>query len=365
MRNHFISFAFLFFALFSLANSQSDSCASNISLNGLIPFETTSLECKPVWISQDFILRYLQTRANLWSFILSAPYTKSYIGIGFSTSGRMVGSSAMVGWINPNASAGWVLKQYLLGGQNSGQVVPDKGILSTVNNSFAVVQQSGRIYIAFQLTTLLPEPNLIFAVGPTNRIPASNGVLTQHQAHGVTRLDYVSGTITTTRNPPYTKLRRAHGILNMLGWGIALLIGVMAARYLKHKDPLWFYSHIVIQSVGFILGVSGIIAGFVLEDNLGVNVSRHKTVGVFVLILGSLQVIAFLARPDKGTKTRKYWNWYHYTVGRVLIILAVANVFYGIHVGNEHNGWNVGYGLTFAFLVVVAVVLEVGLWMKK
>lgn len=44
---------------------------------------------------------------------------------------------------------------------------------------------------------------------------------------------------------------------------------------------------------------------------------------------------------------------------------AIANVFYGIHLGEEGHGWNAGYGVIIAILFVIAVVLEVRMWMRK
>lgn len=78
----------------------------------------------------------------------------------------------------------------------------------------------------------------------------------------------------------------------MLGWGIILPIGAMVARYMKPWDPVWFYSHSLVQSLGFLFGVSGIVCGFVLENRLGVDVDKHKSLGVIILTLGCLQVIS-------------------------------------------------------------------------
>ncbi|KAF5198452.1 Cytochrome b561 and domon domain-containing protein [Thalictrum thalictroides] len=357
---YYIYLTFFSLVFSSLVSSQSDSCASNLNLKGVIPFETTSLHCHPVWSSEDYTLRYLQTRPNIWSFVLSAPYTNAFVAIGFSTTGRMVGSSAMVGWVPANGVG--ILKQYFLGATNPAQVVPDQGNLQVVANSTAIVSQSSRLYIAFQLNVTQPESRLLYAVGPRNRIPSSDNRLVQHRDHISTRLDYTSGQLTTER--PYTTLRRVHGILNMIGWGIIMIIGAMAARYLKQWDPIWFYSHSSIQLLGFFMGVSGVILGFVVEDSLNASVDRHKTIGMFILILGCLQVIAFLVRPGKEAKVRKYWNWYHYIVGRILIVLAVINIFYGIHVGDEGNGWKIGYGVILAILGIVGVGLEVRKWRK-
>ncbi|KAJ4967946.1 hypothetical protein NE237_014647 [Protea cynaroides] len=62
----------------------SDSCSSRLTLNlnGVVPFDTTSLHCDLVWDAEDYILR---SGPNLWNFVLSAPYMDSYVAFGFST----------------------------------------------------------------------------------------------------------------------------------------------------------------------------------------------------------------------------------------------------------------------------------------
>lgn len=72
-----------------------------------------------------------------------------------------------------------------------------------------------------------------------------------------------------------------------------------------------------------------------------------------------------MARPDKASKVRKYWNWYHQNTGRILIIFAIANVFYGIHLGEKGKGWNAGYGVAIGILLLIASVLEIRLWMRN
>lgn len=77
------------------------------------------------------------------------------------------------------------------------------------------------------------------------------------------------------------------------------------------------------------------------------------------------QVMAFLARPDKQSKVRKYWNWYHHNIGRILIILAVSNIFYGIHLTEKGTAWRAGYAVVVAFLILVAIILEIRIRMRK
>ena len=75
--------------------------------------------------------------------------------------------------------------------------------------------------------------------------------------------------------------------------------------------------------------------------------------------------MALLARPNKVSKHRKYWNWYHYGVGRTLVVFAIANVFYGIHLGGEGKGWTAGYAIVLCILFLISTGLEYRLWVRS
>lgn len=291
-----------------VSSQPTDSCTSNLDQlkNAQLLFDTSSLTCRPVWDSQSFILRYEQTTPSLWSFVLSAPNTNSYIGMGFSSDGMMVGSSAIVGWIGGDGTS--TIKKYHLTGQKPSQVVVNEGNLQVLSNSSTIISLSSRIYMAFQLNTNLPEKRILYSVGPAGRLPLAPGyLLSEHINKVSTILNYASGE-SKTQSTSSSNLKRSHGILNMLGWGIIIPMGAMVARYLKAWDPIWFYSHTMLQSLGLIFGVAGIICGFVLDNRLSSNVHRHKGLGIFILSLGCLQVIAILGRPDKESKVRKLEN---------------------------------------------------------
>ncbi|RCV28545.1 hypothetical protein SETIT_5G412900v2 [Setaria italica] len=89
---------------------------------------------------------------------------------------------------------------------------------------------------------------------------------------------------------------------------------------------------------------------------------RHQALGVAVLVFGCLQVLAFLARPGKGSKVRRYWNWYHHYVGRAAVACAVANVFVGLSVAHEAAAASAFYGVFLAVCVLASAVVEVRLW---
>ncbi|KAL8516503.1 hypothetical protein ACS0TY_014954 [Phlomoides rotata] len=354
---------------FSYVYSQSqDSCTSPLTLQSPLPFDTSSLHCVSVWGSENFILRYGQEQggANVWNFVLSAPNTNGYIGMGFSPNGNMVGSDAVVGWVGSDGASD--IKKFHLGGQQPNLVTlqsTDAGLQVANSSTRLQSQPNNRIYISFQLLTGQPTSRLIYAVGRAAQLPvAPNFRLTQHRDMITTVLNYESGQFETTGSP-YASLRRSHGLLNMFGWAILLPIGAMVARYMRKWDPLWFYSHAAIQTSGFILGLSGVVCGLILDNRIKANVSKHKALGIIIFTLGCLQILALLIRPDKAAKVRKYWNWYHFGVGRILILLASINVFYGIHLGGAGSSWNVGFAAFLVIIFIITLIMELRMCLRK
>lgn len=72
-----------------------------------------------------------------------------------------------------------------------------------------------------------------------------------------------------------------------------------------------------------------------------------------------MQVMAILARPDKSSKVRKYWNWYHHYLGRGAIALGIANIFCELSLGGEESSWSIGYGVYLGVWFLVCLVLEI------
>lgn len=293
------------------------------------------------------------------TIVLSTVYTLGWVGIGFSKDGMMTGSSAMVGWFGKTGVPH--IKQFYLGGRSSSEVVVNEGKLSSTNVAPVVALYKANIYLAFQLNFSAPVTmqNLLLAIGTS--IPVNNR-LKEHNDKTSISFDFSVGT-SSASSYPY-QLKRSHGILNIFGWGVLLPIGAIVARYFKRSGPLWFYIHAMVQFIGFIIGLAGVVAGVALYDKLHANVSAHRGLGIFILVLGILQVIAFFLRPDKDSKIRRYWNWYHHWFGRLALLLATVNIFLGIQVGGAGTSWKVGYGINLAVLLIATVILEIFLWTR-
>lgn len=146
----------------------------------------------------SFLRQYKNTAPNKWSFVLSAPDKGTFVAVGFSGKGLMIGSSAVVGWAAASSGGdgkgkGGVIKQYYLQGRTPEDVTPNEGRLAMVRNRSALVSHSGRLYLAFELNTDRPQPHLIYSVGYEGFIPSSDSKLQMHRDMGSRSFNYTSG----------------------------------------------------------------------------------------------------------------------------------------------------------------------------
>uniref|UniRef100_A0A0E0L5J3 Cytochrome b561 and DOMON domain-containing protein n=1 Tax=Oryza punctata TaxID=4537 RepID=A0A0E0L5J3_ORYPU len=335
---------------FAAAATAQESC--NTELPGVLVGNYSGLNCQPVW--NNFVLRYHQDKNNVLRVVLSTMYSTGWVGMGFSRDGLMVGSSAMVGWIGRKGLPH--VKQFALRGKTSGKVVVNRGFLVSNNHDHTVVVQQARIYLAFQLqfSYRLTHQHIILAFGSS--IPVNNK-LTRHQDKTSFTFDFTTGKAFVDGSFPYG-LRRAHGALNLFAWGVLMPIGAILARYFRRMDPLWFYLHVGIQFVAFIIGLAGVVAGVALYNKIQADIPAHRGLGIFILVLGILQILAFFLRPNTDSKYRKYWNWYHHWSGRLVLFFAAVNIVLGIHVGGGDNSWKIGYGFNLAIILLAVIGLE-------
>ncbi|XP_074273141.1 cytochrome b561 and DOMON domain-containing protein At3g61750-like [Silene latifolia] len=336
----------------------------NIDLATFLPPPYGNLSyssCRNVW--ETFVLRYYQSKENTVTIVLSSLYTGGWVGMGFSKDGMMVNGSAMVGWISKTGHAR--IKQYYLKGQKSSEVEPGKGELNLTSIPPVVVLDGANIYLGFQLqfdAPLSEQPTLL-AFG--SRIPI-NHKLSMHDDKTTIRIDYTTGfAATDSGGRNFDKMKRSHGILGMLGWGLILPIGAMVARFLKGKEPLWYYLHTVIQFTGFIIALAGIVVGQALYNQIHADIPAHRGIGYFALSLSVLQILAFFIRPDKETKLRSLWAAYHRWFGVITLFFGALNIALGIQVGGAGSEWKIGYGFLLGSLIVTTVVLQVFSMIRK
>ncbi|KAK1270764.1 hypothetical protein QJS04_geneDACA004383 [Acorus gramineus] len=156
--------------------------------------------------------------------------------------------------------------------------------------------------------------------------------------------------------------KNVHGVLNAVSWGILLPLGAIVARYLKtfnSANNAWFYLHVSCQIIGYAVGVAGWATGLSLgSKSKGVVYHTHRSIGIALFSLGTIQVFALLLRPRKEHKYRFYWKAYHQTVGYAVIILSVVNVFKGLDILKPDQKWRTSYIVVISVMGAIAVALE-------
>nr|CAD1824502.1 unnamed protein product [Ananas comosus var. bracteatus] len=253
----------------------------------------------------------------------------------------------------------------LSGGKNPWECPPDKGDLKLVTGTSAIVSQSSRLYLAFQVQTDQPKPYLINSVGPRNDLPSplAGFLLSEHRDHASTSINYITGVISDAGEESAFSSPQRHGLLGMLGWGVLIPMGAAAARYCRNWDPQWFCAHMSVQGIGFALGLAGIVIGFKLDGRGSIMsmLTRRSALSSWPLQF----IIALFARPDKSSKNRKYWNWYHHNVGRSVIAIATANIFFGLSIAGEKNAWFIGYSVFLGLSLIICIIFEIKRFMSN
>lgn len=276
---------------------------------------------------------------------------------------QMVGTRSLIAFRHSNGTL--LVHTYNIADQNSPQPSP---IDFTVKD-MAVEFQNNQITI-FATWTLKNNKTTVNHVWNTGAqviavVPQSHAFNTANLASKGT-IDLKSGVATTSTSTPHHVLKNRHGVLNAVGWGILLPIGIMFARYLRQfesADPAWFYLHAFCQTAGYALGVAGWATGLKLGSySKGVVYNQHRSIGMAIFAFGTLQVFALLLRPKKDHKFRRYWNVYHHSLGYTVIVLSILNMFKGFDILRPDNKWKRAYIIVISTLGGITVVLEIISW---
>lgn len=344
-----------------------DDCSQSVHIPELL-FSTSPLSCAVVWSPFNFILRhYYDKSIQRLSIILSANFASNWFSMGFSPTGNMIGSSALVGYMSPQGGDG-VFNQYYLAGKKSDEVFARQGNLTVVPKSGVVTLQNLTMYMAFQLDMdylSVTSSKVIYAYAFTRITPNSSGYIEgPHRATSEMSVDFTTGSLSSISNPTKT-LRKSHGVVNIFAWALLAPTGAFIARYLRQQESLWFPLHVGFQITSYVLGAIGVGLGIKLTRELPTgDWKHHRIVGIFVLFLATLQMLAICVRPNKDSKQRNLWSWYHFIAGRSLLLLAAVNIVIGLKIADADRSWQAGYALILVITVLAFTILEVMYWCK-
>lgn len=141
-----------------------------------------------------------------------------------------------------------------------------------------------------------------------------------------------------------------------VSWGILLPLGVIVARFYRHKEPTtgpkawWFVRHQLSQYGGLLLATVGFALAIYMKWHTQHFDSVHAKLGLTVMIIGLLQPLNAFIRPKPGDKYRAIWSFCHKNLGYGAIVLAMPTIFLGLRIIVAPKGYTVAYAIVLAML---------------
>ncbi|XP_015166694.1 cytochrome b561 and DOMON domain-containing protein At3g25290-like [Solanum tuberosum] len=166
-----------------------------------------------------------------------------------------------------------------------------------------------------------------------------------------------------------SKIRQVHGILNIIGWGTVLPIGVIIARNFR-EFPLhwlgWRKYHISCQTIGYLVGTTGWAVGIWLgKASKYYSFPKHGTYGLFIFAFATIQMLFFKFKPGDRDEFRMYRNMFHHVVGYSLLIVSCINILKGIQIMHlDYTYWKPAYLGIVSCLAFIFLVFEIVSWFK-
>ncbi|KAK3237636.1 hypothetical protein CYMTET_52308 [Cymbomonas tetramitiformis] len=135
--------------------------------------------------------------------------------------------------------------------------------------------------------------------------------------------------------PPWVSAR-LHGIFMATAFLVLAPSGVLVARHLKHRDPMWFKLHFWLMTTAVVLVLAAVILALV---DLGpINAPYlHGQLGLLAVVLMALQPLNGYFRPGKNQPQRALWFLLHSWSGKAALVVGTANVLSGLEIAVEHN----------------------------
>ncbi|OVA08781.1 Cytochrome b561 [Macleaya cordata] len=362
--------------LLSITAHQTTSC--NEAFSSLMKMRKNITQCKKLGtLGAELGWNYYngtQNRNTIEIVFGARPgATTGWVAWGINPCPRphMVGTRALIGFQQPNGSL--VLKTYNITRETKigCPLKPSEIDVKIDNQQIMYLQDTGFLIISATISLPPHEYNItrlnhVWQVGSMVKdMEPQMHSLTLHNVDSSETIDLISG---KSRSGAGYRRQHVHGILNIVGWGTLLPIGMIIARYFKEfpvKYKGWFSLHVSCQISAYIIGTIGWVTGIWLGNASKDYVFRiHRIFGITVFTFTTLQVLALWLRPNVKDEYRKYWSIYHHFLGYGLIPVIIMNIFHGIDILRPAEKWKWAYVAILGVFGSSILVLEAFTWTK-
>ncbi|KAK4343926.1 hypothetical protein RND71_037020 [Anisodus tanguticus] len=370
---------FLFLSVFSFTNIHAHHCTDRFlseakQRNLIITF------CKRYGESNGVeIAMYLREKSRMLDIMVGARLEEKTgwlaWGLNPDPEARMVGTQALIGIKYMNGDLLWDRYNITSFTKIGCQLLPSAIDLNISNFNFSYIDCLQ--YYVIQATIVLPmkyhveKLNHVWQVG----IDVAERKEPKMHPRGLRNYDSTetinlrTGKGLGSRVHNFSRIREVHGILNIIGWGMLLPIGVIIARNFR-EFPLpclgWQRYHISCQAVGYIVGSTGWAVGIWLgRASKHYSFPKHGTFGIFIFTFATLQMLFFKCKPSDRDEFRTYRNMSHHVVGYSLIVASYINIRKGINIMHlDGKYWLPAYFGIAGCVAFIFLVFEIVSWFK-
>lgn len=191
--------------------------------------------------------------------------------------------------------------------------------------------------------------------------------LKKHAADATRRggigLDFATSNVVEAPKRSGEAVLYLHFILMCMAWGAVLPLGAIMSRCFR-ESPNWFWWHRTLQTGGWAMQLMGFVMSVIYCQMYSAHFqSPHTFIGLFVVIIGTLQPLNAFFRPhnphsadESKTTARVVWEYVHKWGGWVAIVFGVINTLSGVFVLQlkEYNNATTSVALAMACVCVAA-----------
>lgn len=240
----------------------------------------------------------------------------------------MVDSDAVVGWAG---DIGGYVGDFYIGDQDAAAIVPQER--QRLQNT-----SIGRVGDRTEMSFLRPmdpntgahplDPDRVIVIWALGHDTPENRTLSLHYFRHFAMFNLETGVV----NFPSDTMHQAHMILMITAFGFVFPAAIILARFGKALTQ-WYYVHAGLNTLGLILAIAGFgiaLNSFSLSARHG-----HRVIGILIMSLLVLQALLTICKPEKTSarpfsNARHMWELVHHNVGRAVVLLAVAESYYGL-----------------------------------
>lgn len=153
-----------------------------------------------------------------------------------------------------------------------------------------------------------------------------------------------------------------HGILMLFAWSISPFIGIFVARYMKGALGVWWYRIHVFMML-FVTGFFTLAAFALIYSSSDIpllDTGTHGKMGLSIIIIMVFQIILGFICNALWSKDRVSIPWYdkaHWWIGRIVAILAIINISFGITLYSQMYDEPVGILYAYWICILLGVAL--------